>query len=104
LHRIVQGGADKSYGIHVARLAGVPKHVNDRAKNILAQLEIDHLNKYGESKISPPPRKADSPIQLTLFEWTEHPLLEKIRSLDLTRTTPIEALQVIEQWQRELHS
>jgi DNA mismatch repair protein MutS len=104
LHRIVRGGADKSYGIHVARLAGVPRIVNERAKAILAQLEIDHLNKYGESKIAPRPRNSESPIQLTLFEWTEHPLLEKIRSLDTTRTTPIEALQVIEQWQRELKS
>jgi len=104
LHRIVRGGADKSYGIHVARLAGVPRNVNERAKSILAQLEIDHLNKYGESKIAPPPRKSDSPIQLTLFEWSEHPLLEKIRTMDTSRTTPIEALQVIEQWQRELKS
>jgi DNA mismatch repair protein MutS len=85
-------------------LAGVPRIVNERAKAILAQLEIDHLNKYGESKIAPRPRNSESPIQLTLFEWTEHPLLEKIRSLDTTRTTPIEALQVIEQWQRELKS
>jgi len=102
LHRIVRGGADKSYGIHVARLAGIPRSVNDRAKDILAQLEIDHINKYGQSKITPPPRKTGSPIQLTLFDWGEHPILDRIREIDLSQTTPLNALQIIEQWQREL--
>lgn len=102
LHRIIPGGADRSYGIYVARLAGVPRQVNDRAKDILVQLEIDHLNKYGESKITPPPRRKDSPIQLTLFEWNENPLLEKIRAIDTSRLPPIEALQLIESWQKEL--
>ena len=45
LHKIVEGAADKSYGIHVARLAGVPKSVNDRAKQILSHLESEHLNR-----------------------------------------------------------
>lgn len=102
LHRIVRGGADKSYGIHVARLAGIPRHVNDRAKDILAQLEIDHINKYGQSKITPPPKKSGSPIQLTLFDWGEHPVLDRIRDVDLTQTTPLQALQWIQQWQNEL--
>lgn len=102
LHRIVRGGADKSYGIHVARLAGIPKHVNERAKDILAQLEIDHINKYGQSKITPPPKKSGAPIQLTLFDWGEHPVLDRIREIDLAQTTPLQALQWIEQWQRDL--
>lgn len=102
LHRIVAGGADRSYGIHVARLAGVPREVNERAKMILSQLELDHLDKHGDSKISPPPRKKDGPIQLTLFEWTEHPLLDKIRRVDLGRLPALEALHLIQDWQREL--
>jgi DNA mismatch repair protein MutS len=102
LHRIVRGGADKSYGIHVARLAGIPTQVNDRAKDILTQLEIDHINKYGQSKITPPPKKSGSPIQLTLFDWGEHPVLDRIRDTDLSQTTPLQALQRIEQWQKEL--
>jgi DNA mismatch repair protein MutS len=102
LHRIVRGGADKSYGIHVARLAGIPRHVNDRAKDILAQLEIDHINKYGQSKITPPPKKSGAPIQLTLFDWGEHPVLDRIREVDLAQITPLQAMQWIEQWQREL--
>lgn len=104
LHRIVEGGADRSYGIHVARLAGVPRQVNERAKVILAQLELDHVDKHGASKITPPPRKKDGPIQLTLFEWTEHPLLDKIRRVDLGRLPALDALHLIENWQRELQS
>ncbi len=102
LHRIVPGGADKSYGIHVARLAGIPQNVNERAKDILAQLEADHLNNRGDSKITPPRRKADSPIQLTLFEFGEHPVVEKLRNLDVASTAPMEALQLLEKWQQEL--
>ena len=50
LHKIVAGAADKSYGIHVARLAGVPREVIERAKEILAQLEQDHLGSNGRAK------------------------------------------------------
>lgn len=102
LHRIVPGGADKSYGIHVARLAGIPGSVNERAKDILIQLETDHINNRGDSKITPPRRKPDSPIQLTLFEFGEHPLLDKLRSLKVDEMTPMQALQIIQQWQSEV--
>lgn len=104
LHRIVPGGADKSYGIHVARLAGIPRDVNERAKDILAQLEADHLNNRGDSKITPPRRQSGAPIQLTLFEFEEHPLIEKIREVDIPATTPIEAFQLLQRWQEELNS
>lgn len=101
LHRIVPGGADKSYGIHVARLAGVPQSVNERAKDILAQLETDHLNKYGDSKITPPRRTPKTPIQLTLFDFGEHPVIDKIRELDLSELEPHQALELIRMWQKE---
>ncbi|MCR4412954.1 MAG: DNA mismatch repair protein MutS, partial [Thermoguttaceae bacterium] len=52
LHKIVEGAADKSYGIHVARLAGVPREVVERAKDILAQLEEEHLDAQGRAKIA----------------------------------------------------
>jgi DNA mismatch repair protein MutS len=102
LHRIVPGGADKSYGIHVARLAGVPEVVNERAKDILAQLETDHLNRYGESKITPPRRPPKSPIQLTLFDFGEHPVVDKLRELDIAGTAPDQALVLLAQWQEEV--
>ena len=104
LHRIVPGGADKSYGIHVARLAGIPVEVNERAKDILSQLEADHIDNLGESKITPPRRKADAPIQLTLFEFGDHPIVDKIKELSLEEITPMEALNLLGQYQAEVCS
>ncbi len=101
LHRIVAGGADKSYGIHVARLAGIPISVNERAKDILSQLEADHIDRRGDSKITPPRRRQDAPIQMTLFEFGEHPVVEKLRELQVTEMTPMQALQLLEALQHE---
>jgi len=101
LHQIVPGAADKSYGIHVARLAGVPKVVIERARTILRQLESGpHV---------PPSlpdadfkKKRTSPIQLTLFSLDDHPLLDKLRALDLDNVTPLQALQYLKTWQADL--
>ena len=74
LHQIIDGSADKSYGIHVAQLAGVPRAVNDRAAAILADLETER----GWRKASPASSAASSAgggMQLTLFETADHPLL-----------------------------
>jgi DNA mismatch repair protein MutS len=101
LHRIVPGGADRSYGIHVARLAGVPREVNDRAKEILMQLEQNHLNKYGQPNIAPPKSKATGSIQMTLFEWKDNAVVDRLKSLEIERMTPIEALQQLEALQRQ---
>ena len=103
LHKIVPGSADKSYGIHVARLAGIPRTVNERAKQILAQLEAEHLDEQGRPKIGAgrsKPQRGD--IQLTLFAPMEHPLLDTLRGTDLNRLTPLEALQTLQQWQEQL--
>jgi DNA mismatch repair protein MutS len=100
LHRIVQGGADKSYGIHVARLAGVPRDVNERAKEILGQLEANHLSRDGHPKIAPPKRRSDH-IQMTLFQWQENAVVEKLKSLDISTMTPIEAIQQLESLQKQ---
>lgn len=103
LHKIVDGAADKSYGIHVARLAGIPGEVNERAKQILAQLESEHVGEDGRPKIaSKKKRRRGGDIQLTLFGPPEHPLLNTIRDLEVDRLAPIQALQLIQQWQREL--
>ncbi len=103
LHKIVEGSADKSYGIHVARLAGVPRSVIERSKEILAQLEEEHVDASGRPKIA---RRAETrrvgDIQLSLFGPTDHPLLAEIRQLDLNVTTPIEALQRLQEWQQKL--
>ena len=103
LHKIVDGAADKSYGIHVARLAGVPRAVIERSKEILAQLEEEHLDPEGRAKIARPtgkPKKTH--LQLTLFGPADHPLLDEIRQTELNNLTPLQALQLLQQWQHAL--
>ncbi|HEV3021314.1 MAG TPA: DNA mismatch repair protein MutS [Pirellulales bacterium] len=103
LHQIVDGAADKSYGIHVARLAGVPREVLERAKQILSRLEQDHLDEGGRPKLGR--RRIARPggdLQLTLFAAAEHPLLDKLRKADIDGLTPLAALALVKQWQDEL--
>jgi DNA mismatch repair protein MutS len=102
LHKIVPGAADKSYGIHVARLAGVPRNVNERAKQILAQLEDEHLDREGRSKLAKADNRRAGDLQLTLFGPIEHPLLDELRELDLNDLTPRAALAKLQAWQDEL--
>jgi len=103
LHKIVDGAADKSYGIQVARLAGVPREVIDRAKEILGELEENHLDQRGGSKLAQRRgRTSSGRLQLTLFGPAEHPLLDKVRQLDLEAISPREALRLLETWQEEL--
>ncbi len=103
LHKIIDGAADKSYGIHVARLAGVPREVIERSKEILAQLEEEHLDAEGQAKIA---RHAIEPkkmhFQLTLFGAAEHPLLDELRKLELNNVTPLQAFQWLQQSQDTL--
>jgi DNA mismatch repair protein MutS len=107
LHRIIPGGADKSYGIHVARLAGVPAEVNERAKDVLAQLEIDHRDSLDRPTISPPSRPSGGEggtYQLTLFGFADHPVLSQVQKLDLNSMTPLDAMQFLRQAQKQLQS
>ncbi len=87
LHRLEAGGADRSYGIHVGRLAGLPAAVVQRAREILTLLESGH-HVVGES-VPPPPDAS----QLALFGAGEHPLVRDLLNLDPDEMTPIEALQ-----------
>ncbi len=96
LHKIVPGAADKSYGIHVARLAGVPRTVNERAKQILAQLEAEHLDREGKPKLAVKGKKSRrGDLQLTLFSPPEHPVVDQLRQLDIDSLTPLEALKLL---------
>ncbi len=90
LHRIVPGGADRSYGIHVAQLAGLPRPVIARAQEIMTQLEASggravHLDEQQSA-------------QMALFPET-NPLLDELKTLDLTGVTPLEALSKLFEWQ-----
>ncbi len=107
LHQIVPGSADRSYGIHVAQLAGVPKSVSARAEQILAELEAsghprDNTHAGADKPHITPRSSNDGSLQLTLFETAEHPLVSEIRELDVDAITPLEALQRLSAWHRDL--
>ncbi|MEX0702210.1 MAG: DNA mismatch repair protein MutS [Planctomycetales bacterium] len=102
LHRIVPGAADKSYGIHVARLAGVPASVIERARTVLDTLEAEHLDAEGRPRI--PERRTSPPHrqQKSLFEENGHPLLDELRALDLDGMTPLAALEKLHRMRERL--
>ena len=99
LHKIERGAADRSYGIHVAKLAGVPSWVNRRAAKILDKLEGSHGNPDVSSAANKP---KSNEVQLTLFEAATHPLIDKIRRLDTNHVTPMSALEMLNEWRDEL--
>lgn len=101
LHKIIAGCADKSYGIHVAQLAGVPGAVNSRAEQILQQLEASQSTNQNREKIALRPSSADRGIQMTLFETATHPIVERLKVVDINELTPIEAIQVLSEWKTE---
>jgi DNA mismatch repair protein MutS len=91
LHQIVPGGADRSYGIHVAQLAGLPRPVINRAQEILQRLEQSAGRATGAS--------GEAAHQLALFPES-NPLLRELEQLDLASLTPLEALNRLYDWQR----
>ncbi|HVB52806.1 MAG TPA: DNA mismatch repair protein MutS [Candidatus Acidoferrales bacterium] len=91
LHRIVAGGADRSYGINVAQLAGLPRGVLDRAAQVLAGREADRPL----APLSGPEQ------QLSLPLIPPHPVMVELEHLEIDGMTPLEALQKIAQWQRQ---
>jgi len=96
LHRLEPGGTDRSYGVHVAQLAGLPETVVGRARQVLHQLE-------GEHRVVPgtPPTDQD-PAQLALFAGTfSNPTLDELRAIDLDLLTPLEALNRLADLQRK---
>jgi DNA mismatch repair protein MutS len=101
LRKIVEGGADRSYGIHVARLAGLPPSVISRAQEVLAQLE---------SSSAQPAQSPQLSIQHSAFNISSldpslpppHPIVEEVRQMDLFSMTPLEALNKLADLQRRL--
>lgn len=91
LRKIIPGGTDKSYGIHVAKLAGLPLKAIRRAEEMLLQLETKSKNK-----------KTPRDEQLSLFAppaAIECPLMDELKSIDINQLTPLQALQKLSQWQ-----
>jgi DNA mismatch repair protein MutS len=92
LHHIIPGGADRSYGIHVAQLAGVPRPVILRASEIIKQLESSSGSAVQINPITSQ--------QLTFFPET-NPLLDELKKLDLNSLPPIQAINLLYEWQKK---
>jgi DNA mismatch repair protein MutS len=97
LRKVEPGKADRSYGIEVARLAGLPLPVIERARQVLRLHERTEHEVTGE--LTPRPSE---PVQIRLFEPVDHNIAERIRGLRLDELRPIEALQLLAELQEEL--
>jgi DNA mismatch repair protein MutS len=98
LRRVEPGAADRSYGIEVAKLAGLPNEVVTRAREVLAEHEF--AEQQATAHLSPgaePP-----PTQLTIFTPLSQPVLDKLRAMDLNRLTPLEALNLLAELKKEI--
>jgi DNA mismatch repair protein MutS len=95
LHKILPGGADKSYGIHVAELAGLPRAVINRAQEILNLFERESREVQSRERFPA--------HQLELFPTT-HPLLEELEKIDVASLTPLEAINRLYEWQNRFLS
>ena len=101
LHKIVEGSASRSYGIHVARLAGVPRSVLDAAQQKLDALESE---RHGTAELSNVHVKdsSDEQVQLSLFNSADSVVAQKIKNLDLMNLTPSGAIKVLEELKEEV--
>lgn len=98
LHRMQPGGADRSYGIEVGRLAGLPAEVIARARAVLRLLEGEQLVAgLSGRRPGPHPGPGDTLEQLGLFGPAVHPALERLRALNPDRVTPLEALAILDE-------
>jgi DNA mismatch repair protein MutS len=101
LRRVEPGAADRSYGIEVAKLAGLPHEVVVRAREVLAEHESSERRLTGH--LTPgASAEAERPRQLTIFTPLSQPVLEKLREVDLNRITPLEALNLLAELKREI--
>src|SRR5690606_3684997 len=97
LRKIAPGKTGRSYGIEVAKLAGLPNEVIERAKEILQDLESDEKSEY--KKPAPDLEKTQ---QLALFPFEQESILNELNGVDLASTTPLQALNLLYGWQRKL--
>ncbi len=103
LRKIKEGGTNRSYGIQVARIAGVPEEVIGRAKEILDNLEKGELDPAGKPKLARGRRPAErNPDQLGLFMGEEERVLREIRDADIPNLTPVAALNRLNEWKKRL--
>jgi DNA mismatch repair protein MutS len=102
LRKIVRGGCDHSYGIHVARMAGLPAQVLTRAREVLRTLEEKDITVHSdldrESDATP-----EEGLPLFIAPVNDHPILTELRDVDLMNATPLEIMGLVDRWQKHLH-
>ena len=101
LHKILPGGTDKSYGIHVAKLAGVPGTILDRSKEILEELESTFQKEATGEHLSR--HKTKEPDKDSLFVQKHKSILDKLTSTDVNNLTPIEAINLLNEIKTEIN-
>jgi DNA mismatch repair protein MutS len=102
LRKVVPGAADRSYGIHVAELAGLPEALTARAREILSNLEKQELDVKGAPVLARHEGESAGEGQLLLFSASEQLALEKLREVDVDRLTPVAALSLLASLQERL--
>jgi len=100
LRKVEPGAADRSYGIEVAKLAGLPNEVIERAREVLAEHENAERQLTGQ--LANDESRPSRPAQLTIFTPISQPVLEKLREVDLNRLTPLEALNLLAELKRQI--
>ena len=107
LRKVMHGTADKSYGIQVARLAGIPAEVINRSKEVLANLEKEELDGSGMPKLAHSDKdKVENTSQTDIFNLPDetHPVMTELREMDIMNMTPIEALTKLDELKRKISS
>jgi DNA mismatch repair protein MutS len=96
LHRIVEGGTDRSYGIHVARLAGIPREVLERASQLLGELAVQHVGRPTISRAAKSQRLRET-NQLPLFVDPAQQLRDELAAVKIDELTPMQAFDLLRQ-------
>ena len=103
LHKIEPGPADKSYGIHVAKIAGLPEKLLERADNILSHLESQDTGLGSELPAASRTKQSQVAEQMSLFaEGPENPVLNELRDLDIYNMTPLEVMAAVAELKKKL--
>ena len=100
LHKIIPGGTDKSYGIHVAKLAGIPQNIVNRSNEILNDLETTFAEEAKGTHLTKHKTKTDTD---SLFVQKHKSVLDKLASTDVDNLTPIEAINLLNKIKNEMN-
>ena len=93
LHKIVEGSASRSYGIHVAKLAGIPNKLLERAKDKLHELENGEHHEQAKPSVV-----KEEEMQISMFmPFMENPVVDKLKALNLMEVTPSQAIRILEE-------